>query len=476
MTIKVNLSSNLLFTTIANFSSVFLLMLLIYAGRVLGVEDFGRFNFALALGSVFALATDIGLSETTKRAVARDPAVAGKYLGNVIVWKMLLSVFVFILIVVTANLLRSDQTTRMLAYLLGLAALVRTYKLFAQGLMQAFERYNLYALAQITHNVFLFTCGMLALHYGVGVVVFAVVFLTVKIVDLAFGFYLLGSRLVALRPGFDFGFLREIQRNALPIGIYAVTVELYWYVDTILLGMLSSDLQVGWYSAGYKLFEALLILPLIICQAVSPQLSRLFVTDRAEHRTLMRRIFKFAFIISVAVIGCGLVVADQLVQLLYGGDYQPAGAGLRILLIGFLFTFLHFVLYAVLISIDQQSTLARMSLIGLVFNIIANLLLIPRYGLIGAAGATVASEFLIFFSGYKFLNRTYGNTGITSMLWRPVLASALLAAPISMFTWHPELWHFIFIIPAYFAILFMLRTFDDVEIRRFRHLLGFRSQ
>lgn len=475
MTVKVNLSSNLLFTTIANLSSVFLLVLLIYAGRVLGVEDFGRFNFALALGSVFALVTDIGLSEYTKRAVARDPGVAGKYLGNVLVWKMLLSVFVFVLIVTTANLLRSDLTTRILAYLLGLAALVRTYKLFAQGLMQAFERYKLYALAQVTHNTLLFTSGMLALYFGAGVVVFAVVFLSVKIIDLVFGYYLLASRVIASRPRFDFGFLREIQRSALPIGIYAVTVELYWYADTILLEMLSNDLQVGWYSAGYKLFEALIIIPVIICQAVSPQLSRLFVSDKDGHRDLMRRIFKFAFIISVVVIGCGLIVADDLVQFLYGGDYQPAGAGLRILLIGFLFTFLHFVLYAVLISIDQQGTLARMSLIGLLFNIIANLLLIPRYGLIGAAGATVASEFLIFIFGYKFLIRAYGNIGLTSLLWRPVLAGVLLVTPLSIFTWQPELWHFIFIILAYFFVLFMLRTFDDVEIRRFRHLLGFRS-
>jgi O-antigen/teichoic acid export membrane protein len=108
------------------------------------------------------------------------------------------------------------------------------------------------------------------------------------------------------------------------------------------------------------------------------------------------------------------------------------------------------------------------------FNIIANLLLIPSYGLIGAAGATVASEFLIFIFGYIYLNRAYGNIGIMSLLWRPVLAGVLLGAPLSIFTWQPELWHFIFIIPAYFAVLILLRTFDDVEIRRFRHLLGFR--
>jgi O-antigen/teichoic acid export membrane protein len=474
MTIKVNLLRNIIFTTLANLSSAFLLVLLIYAGRQLGAEDFGRFNFALALGTVFALATDFGLSEFTKRAVARDPRVASKYLGNVFVWKLLLSVIVFTLIVVTANLLRSDITTRILAYLLGLSALIRTYKLFAQGLMQAFERYKLYALAQITHNTLLFICGVLALYFGAGVVAFAVVFLSVKIVDIAFAYYLLSDRVIASRPRFDFGFLREIQRKALPIGIYAVTIDIYWYVDTILLEILSSDLQVGWYSAGYKLFEALLIFPIIICQAVSPQLSRLFVTDRAEHRNLMRRIFKFAFIISVVVTGCGFFAADDLVKLLYGVDYQPAAIGLRILLTGFLFSFLHFVLHAALISIDKQSTLARMSLIGLLFNVIANLVLIPKYGLTGAAVATVASEFLIFVFGYNFLKRAYGDIGVISLLWRPVLAGVLLGASLAMLNWHTELWHFVLIIPAYFAVLILLRTFDDVEMRQFRHILSFR--
>ena len=115
-----------------------------------------------------------------------------------------------------------------------------------------------------------------------------------------------------------------------------------------------------------------------------------------------------------------------------------------------------------------------MSFIGLLFNIIANLLLIPRYGLIGAAGATVASECLIFVLGYNFLKRTNGEIGLISLVWRPVLAGVLLGASVSIFTWQPELWHFILIIPAYFAVLILLRTFDDVEIYRFRHLLGFR--
>ena len=82
MSFKVNLSRNIIFTALANLSSAFLLVLLIYAGRALGVEDFGRFNFALALGTVFALAADFGLTEFTKRAVARDPGVAGQISGQ----------------------------------------------------------------------------------------------------------------------------------------------------------------------------------------------------------------------------------------------------------------------------------------------------------------------------------------------------------------------------------------------------------
>jgi len=474
MTIPVNLSRNIVFATIANISSAFLLLLLIYAGRVLGVEDFGKFSFAMALGALFALATDFGLSEFAKRAIARNPQLAGKYLGNIIMWKLLLSVMVFMLIIVAANSMRSDITTQILAYLLGFSALTKTFKTFAQGLMQAFERYKLYAITQIVHNALLFICGVLALYCGTGVIGFAVVFLSVRLLDLAYGYYLLTSRVVAFRPRFDPGFLREIQFKAFPIGVYAVTVEIYWYVDTILLEMLSSDTQVGWYNAGYKLFEALLIFPMIICQSVSPQLSRLFVSDTIGHRDLMRRIFKFAFVISVVVTGCGLFVAGDLVEILYGADYQPAAVGLKILLIGFLFSFLHYVLHSVLISIDQQSILVRLSLIGLVFNIIANLLLIPRYGLIGAAGATVASEFLIFIFGYYFLKHVYGDIGLVSLLWRPVLAGVLLGAYLLIFSWQPEVWHFIFIIPAYFIVLILLRAFDDVEMRRFRDLLGFR--
>lgn len=460
---KANLVRNTLFSGIANASSVLLLVLLVIAARYFGAADFGILTFAMALGAACAVVADFGLSEIAKRAIARDPGEAPRYFVNITLWKLALSAGVALAIVLLILLFRDDTPGRLVGFLIGFASLTKSFKTFNLVFFQSLERFELYALSQALHNVLMLSGGLAAIALGADIVQFSIVFLAAKLVDLAIGLSLLMRQLPRPVWTFDLGFVREVQRNAIPIGAYAVLVEVYWYIDTILLAVLASDVQVGLYNAGYKLYEALLIFPLILCQAVSPQLSRLFKSDAEQHRALTERVFKYMFIVALLVSGVGIVFAAPAIDLLFGADYAKAVAPLQVLLLGVLFVFMHFVLHTVLISIDQQHLLVRLAVAGLLLNTVANVALIPRYGTLGAAAATVLSEFVIFALGYTLLRRAHMRIGIVRVGWRPALALALVLGVFLSAGFAIRLEFIALVVPAYFAALLLLGALDQQE-------------
>ena len=76
-----------------------------YTARYLGAEGFGVLSFALAFTGIFGVFTDLGLQQLTVREVARNRSLAGKYLGNIAVMKLILVIITFGLMALTINLL-----------------------------------------------------------------------------------------------------------------------------------------------------------------------------------------------------------------------------------------------------------------------------------------------------------------------------------------------------------------------------------
>src|SRR5689334_8299165 len=110
---------NFAYSTLSAGTAALLLILMIVAGRVLGEVEFGKFAFALLLGGVFETLMDFGLHQVTIRAVARDPSRATMLLQHALAIKLLWAGATFVLLVITANVLRPQWDVRVACYLIG---------------------------------------------------------------------------------------------------------------------------------------------------------------------------------------------------------------------------------------------------------------------------------------------------------------------------------------------------------------------
>lgn len=401
----VNLVRNTLLSFASNGSNLLLLGLLLLAGRMLPIAEFGLVTFAMALGATLALLSDFGTTELVKRSVARQPETGADYLHNVTTFKFFGAGVG--LIIATIVVLFSDNTRGALLVILLIVAgsIMKSFKLLVVGLMQANERFDLSASVQLIHNVGLLTVCSTVLMCGGGLTGFALSYFLFKLGDAVLAFVLTHRTLYRFQFGWNFASQVSIQKAAIPFGAFIIVQEVYWYADTLMLTYLANMEAVGIYNAAFRLLEGLIVFPNLICQAILPHLSRLFHTAPVEHGQLSVIVQKFCVCLAILISGMCFLAAPFLIVIVYGDMYAQSADLFKILSLGFFFVFTNIYFLNLLISVDQQKLLWRLSCGGLLFNVIANAVAIPVWGATGAAICTLLSEVLVLGLGLALLSR-----------------------------------------------------------------------
>lgn len=383
---------NTAYATATAGSAGLLLGLLLVAGRFLGVDDYGRFMYALAVTTIIETVMDIGLAHVTVRAVARDPASAPALFRNVLGLKVAWVAIGLVLVLVSAPLLRHDPVVIRLCYLMGLSSAARSYFLTARGLLQGTNRYDLECAIVVADRVLLLVLGTATLVLGYDVEALGVSFVVSRLVMFVVVTLLLRKLLGNATPTFDRAVWRDLQAAALPLGFFMISLNLYSYVDTVILGVMRTNAETGLYGAAYRIYEGLTYPPSILASLVTPRLSYLFIHDRAQVSRMLTRTVAGAAAMGLVIGGLGVVIAAPLVSLLFGPSFAAAVRPLQILSGGALFVFCTWILHAAAIATNLDRRLFMTTVIGLTSNVLLNVLFIPRWGITGAASATVIAE------------------------------------------------------------------------------------
>src|SRR3954462_6307553 len=133
---------NLAYPSVSAGSPPLLLILFLVPGRPLGDVEFGKFSFALALGTIFETLMDFGLHQVTIRAVARDKSRATEILHHTLGIKLVWATAAFAALVATATILRPQWDVRLACYLVGGSLVLRSYMLTIRGVLQGLERFG----------------------------------------------------------------------------------------------------------------------------------------------------------------------------------------------------------------------------------------------------------------------------------------------------------------------------------------------
>jgi O-antigen/teichoic acid export membrane protein len=383
---------NMAYASVSAASAGLLLILFVVAGRTLGDVEFGKFSFALALGTIFETLMDFGLHQATIRAVARDRSQATVLLHHTLGIKLIWGAVALLALMAAATVLRPEWDVRIACYLLGGSLVIRSYMLTIRGVLQGLERFGWDSVVVAADRAILLVFGSAALFGGSGLRGLAIAFVAARGTALALAAWLTHAELGGVGIRFDRAIWRDLQTTALPLGFFLVVLNLYSYVDGVMLGVMRGNVETGFYAAAYRTYEGMTYLPSIIAAVLTPRLSDLFVSNKVDHRRVALRGLAGAVSLALVVGAGAYVLATPLLAALFGSPFAPAAAPFRILCLGLPLVFAIWVLHAIAISVNRERLLVKTALVGLTVNVGLNLYVIPRMGADGAALATVVGE------------------------------------------------------------------------------------
>lgn len=387
------MTRNFFFAAVSAGSASLLLLLSVVITNTLGQGPWGDFMFALSLALIGEALMDFGIHQVTIRSIARDPSTAPALFRNSLSIKLLPGLAMFAALGVLAFVLRPEFELRVATLLMLAAAIFRSYVLTVRGVLQGLELFRDDALVVVADRVLILIFCTAAVWSGYGLIGASVAFLAARTVACAVALVVAARHVGPPKPAFDRAVWSDLQRRALPLGAFLVVLNLYSYIDTILLGTLTTDVETGLYNSAYKLYEGLTYGTAIISAVMTPRLSNLWSTDPPAHAKVLRLTLVGAGLAAVALASGTRWLAPYALQM-FGRDAVVAASTLNILCIGLPCVYAIWILQAAAISVFEERWLLRTTIIGVVFNVAVNLAMIPRYGRDGAAWATVFSEVL----------------------------------------------------------------------------------
>ena len=181
-------------------SYILVFFYMMYMARYLGPARFGILSFALALTSIFAIFSNLGLDILMVREVARDKSLAMQYLANINLMKIILSVVTCGLIVLTINLSGYPEETTKVVYLLILYVICQSFTRVMYSIFQAFERMEFQAIGGVL-NAILLLCGTIfAIKYGFSIAGFASLYVIASVIVLGYSFTLIKLKFINQVP------------------------------------------------------------------------------------------------------------------------------------------------------------------------------------------------------------------------------------------------------------------------------------
>lgn len=410
------------------FSRAMQFILFIYAARQLGVAVFGHFSFAYATVNLFAITMDLGLASYLVQQLSRQSRIPTALFRKAVIVKAMLIPLGLAAVLAVGYFMSKEANAIWPLVILGLAAALDSVTALFNAAFKARQEMKYPAYIIALGNGTMAVVGLVLLFFYPRLTLLCVVFAFGAVLRCIISaiFFL---RIIRFDPTIEYDHSAgKLLFNAFPFALVTIFVTIYYYIDTLILTRLCGSEVVGQYNAAYRLLEA----PLFIIQAVTtalfPAASDFYMRDRRQLHMLTAQVVEKATAFGVSIAIVTVMVADDLVRLLYGATYSNAGRLLAVLIISVAIIMPSTVCGSTLRATDRQNISAIVTGLGALLNIGLNLALIPYYEALGAAWATVATEGFVLVIYAVLVWRWVGPLVSAAFLLRLLLISLLWVA------------------------------------------------
>ena len=366
----------------------------IWVARYLGPEQFGIFSYAIAFTSLFNSIAKLGLDGIVVRDLVKEAEKRDIYLGTAFWLKLLGALLMLGIVAIAMQLTSSDPLTNLYILIIASGAIFQSFEVVDFY----FQSKVLSKFVSICKMAQLFISSLLKLYFiytGAELIYFVLVTLLDQVtlalsLYIAYRFQELGS----FYGHFNKAIAKQLLKDSWPLIFSGLVIMIYMRIDQIMIKEMLGERDVGLFSAAVRLSEVWYFIPVIISTSLFPSIVNAKKISDKLYDTRLRHLYTFMIWLAIMIALPMTFLSNWLVTLLYGEAYREAGQILMIHIWAGVFVFMGVASSKWFISEGLQRHLTINTVAGAIMNILLNIFLIPKYGIYGAAIATVMSQAL----------------------------------------------------------------------------------
>lgn len=418
--------------------------------RFLGVDDFGRYTVVVSLVTLVSGLAEVGLvmigvqEYSTSEGAARD-----RMMRSLLGIRITLTAIGILVATVFALVVQYDSVM-VLGVILSSSALIlgviqSTYNIPLQSQLQLGWLTTLELIKQAS-TVALIVVVVLV---GAGLLPLFAIPIPVGILLLAITLPLARGKMPLL-PQLDYSQWKGLLRIALPYALAAAVGTLYIYMAVVLMSVVATEEQTGYFAPSFRIFIALSAIPGLLVTSAFPILARTADSDQDRLAYALQRLFDASLVLGVGIVIVTTIGAPLAIDIVAGKNFAPSEDVLRVQSLALLGSFFVAIWGFALLALRKYRALLVANAFGLAISALATITLAPSYGADGAAVATVAGETSLGLACGAMLMRSRRDLRVSLHLLPRVL---LAAAPALAVVLIPGLAVLVYVVLAIFVYL-----------------------
>ena len=370
----------------------------IYVIRYLGPKEFGLFSYAISFYGLFVAFISLGLESISIRELVMFPEKRDEIIGSVFYTQLVGAVVAISLITLTLFITSEELFTSILILIISVSSFFQTFNVIDYYFRSKVKaKYSVYVLFSSVLLISLIKFTLIILQASL---IYFVIAFAFEFVLNAIGYFIVYhfQKLKVVNWKFDKKLALKLLKDSWPLILSGVVVSIYMKVDQVIIKKMLGAEEVGYYAAAVRLSESWYFIPVAISNALFPAIVN---AKNISKEIFQNRLQKLYDMLTWIAIGISIPVsffAKDIINLLYGDKFLSSAPILTIYIWAGAAVFLGVASSQYLVTENLTKISLMRTSLGMIANVILNLILIPLYGIIGSAVATLLSYSLATFS------------------------------------------------------------------------------
>lgn len=379
------------------FASAVAFFVNIYIVRYFGPDQYGLISYVVSYVSMFSFLASLGIDSILYVDLIKYPERKEELMGAAFLLRVAGASATIILVLATFLFNNNDSYTNFLIFIVSLSFIFQSFGVI-NTFFQAKVQSKPTVINSLVISLILSALKVVCVYLKLDLTYFISIFLLESVL------YFIGYIIIYLNNKlsiFDWRVsgkcCKEMLTSSWPLILSAAFVSIFSRVDQVMLKHMIDNASVGFYDVSVRLSELWYFFPTVIIGSIFPAVINASKISNHRYEERLSRLYGLAFYLSLIFIAPMSLLSKFIIRITYGENFLPASTVLSIYVWAGVAVAVSSVLNQALISEKKTIISSSINLIGLLVNVSLNFVLIPRYGINGAAFATLISYSLIPF-------------------------------------------------------------------------------